>query len=81
MHGMIYFLAIPSMYMLLMMYALTNLHIVSWGTREVKPTKSEAEQAAVSLVYTVFNIILPPKMEVKMRFQCWYHPFSPIVKA
>ncbi len=47
-HGFIYFLAIPSMYMLLMMYSMTNLHVVSWGTREVKQTKTEEEQAAVS---------------------------------
>lgn len=37
-HGMIYFLAIPSMYMLLMIYSLCNLHVVSWGTREVSTT-------------------------------------------
>ena len=34
-HGFLYFLSIPSMYMLLMIYAMTNLHVVSWGTREV----------------------------------------------
>ena len=32
------------MYMLLMIYALTNLHVVSWGTREVKSTKTEKEE-------------------------------------
>ena len=40
-HGFIYFLAIPSMYMLLMMYALTNLHVISWGTREGTQTNTE----------------------------------------
>ena len=44
MHGFLYFLSIPSMYMLLMIYALTNLHVVSWGTREVKSTKTEKEE-------------------------------------
>ena len=35
------------MYMLLTIYALTNLNVVSWGTREVKSTKTEkAEQEA-----------------------------------
>ena len=35
------------MYMLLTIYALTNLNVVSWGTREVKSTKIEkAEQEA-----------------------------------
>ncbi|XP_053386699.1 chitin synthase chs-2-like [Mercenaria mercenaria] len=40
-HGFLYFLAIPSMSMILMLYALGNLHVVSWGTRE---NKSAAEQ-------------------------------------
>ena len=42
-HGFTYFLCIPTMYMLLMIYAVTNLHVVSWGTREVKQTKTEKE--------------------------------------
>jgi len=29
------------MYMLLMIYAICNLHVVSWGTREVKQTPTE----------------------------------------
>ena len=33
-YGFIYFLSIPSMYMLLTIYAITNLNDVSWGTRE-----------------------------------------------
>lgn len=33
-HGFLYFLAIPSMSMLLMLYSIGNLHVVSWGTRE-----------------------------------------------
>ncbi len=32
----IYMLLIPSMYLVLTIYAITNLHVVSWGTREVK---------------------------------------------
>ncbi|XP_033728979.1 chitin synthase chs-2-like [Pecten maximus] len=35
-HGFLYFLSIPSMSMLLMIYSLGNLHVVSWGTRESK---------------------------------------------
>ena len=34
--GLLYFLLIPSMYMFMIIYALTNLHVVNWGTREVK---------------------------------------------
>ncbi|CAC5365455.1 CHS1 [Mytilus coruscus] len=37
--GLIYFFAIPSMSMLMFLYAIGNLHDVSWGTRE---TKSES---------------------------------------
>ncbi|XP_050401399.1 chitin synthase chs-2 isoform X2 [Patella vulgata] len=32
--GALYFLCIPSGYVLLMLYAMCNLHVVSWGTRE-----------------------------------------------
>lgn len=41
--GILYFLAIPCMYMLLIIYSVCNLHIVSWGTREVK-SKEDANQ-------------------------------------
>ena len=36
--GFVYFLCVPSMYMLLMLYAVANLNNVSWGTREVGTT-------------------------------------------
>ncbi|KAM3964831.1 chitin synthase chs-2 [Aphomia sociella] len=42
----IYYITIPSMYMLLIIYSLCNLNNVSWGTREVaqKKTVKELEQ-------------------------------------
>ncbi|XP_062589948.1 chitin synthase chs-2-like [Saccostrea cucullata] len=40
-HGFIYFLSIPSMSMLLMIYSLGNLHVVSWGTRETKEVQPQ----------------------------------------
>ncbi|XP_076243610.1 hyaluronan synthase-like protein kkv [Calliopsis andreniformis] len=45
-HGIIYLLSIPSMYLLLILYSIINLNVVSWGTREVqvKKTKKELEQ-------------------------------------
>ncbi|WAR10593.1 CHS2-like protein [Mya arenaria] len=47
-HGFLYFLAIPSMSMILMLYALGNLNNVSWGTRESKsaagPGKGKEEK-------------------------------------
>ncbi|KAL3836166.1 hypothetical protein ACJMK2_021608 [Sinanodonta woodiana] len=44
-YGLLYFILIPSGYLLLIIYSLVNLNIVSWGTREVpkKMTKQEME--------------------------------------
>ncbi|XP_052747628.1 chitin synthase chs-2-like [Galleria mellonella] len=39
----IYYITIPSMYMLLIIYSLCNLNNVSWGTREVPQKKSMKE--------------------------------------
>ena len=55
--GLIYLLCIPSMYLLLIIYSITNLNVVSWGTREVavKKTKKELEEerkAAMEAVKT-----------------------------
>ncbi len=33
--GVIYYVTIPSMYLFLIIYAVFNLNVVSWGTREV----------------------------------------------
>lgn len=33
-HGVVYYITIPSMYMLLIIYSLFNMNDVSWGTRE-----------------------------------------------
>ena len=51
-HGFLYLVTIPGGYLLLVTYALCNLHVVSWGTRETvevvkkKPT-NRANGAAV----------------------------------
>lgn len=37
--GLIYYITIPSMYMLLLIYSVFNMNDVSWGTREVAPKK------------------------------------------
>lgn len=34
--GLVYYVAIPTMYMILMLYAVCNLNVISWGTRETK---------------------------------------------
>lgn len=38
MHGILYFLTVPSSFVFLTVYYLCNLHIVTWGTRESKHT-------------------------------------------
>ncbi|XP_024873912.1 chitin synthase chs-2-like [Temnothorax curvispinosus] len=47
-HGLIYYLAVPSMYVLLIIYSLCNLNNISWGTREIKMKKS---CAVINLIY------------------------------
>ncbi|XP_040583648.1 chitin synthase chs-2 [Lepeophtheirus salmonis] len=44
--GLIYLLCIPSMYLLLIIYSITNLNVVSWGTREVQAKKTKKELEA-----------------------------------
>ena len=41
--GLVYMLLIPSMYLFLVIYSIFNLHVVSWGTREVVQKKTAAE--------------------------------------
>lgn len=38
---LIYYITIPSMYMLLIIYSLCNLNNVTWGTRETPQKKSQ----------------------------------------
>lgn len=40
--GVIYYVTIPSMYLLLIIYSVCNLNVVSWGTREVAKKKTKA---------------------------------------
>lgn len=48
-HGALYFLFVPSMSMLLLIYSVCNLHVVSWGTREttqpVVPNQQQGEKS------------------------------------
>jgi chitin synthase len=43
---LIYYMTVPSMYLLLVIYSLFNLWNVSWGTREVAQKKTKAEMEA-----------------------------------
>ena len=39
--GVVYYVTVPSMYLLLIVYAIFNLYNVSWGTREAPSKKSK----------------------------------------
>ncbi|XP_071156753.1 chitin synthase chs-2-like [Mytilus edulis] len=43
-YGALYFLCVPSGFLLLVIYSLVNMNIVSWGTREVPKKKTKAEK-------------------------------------
>ncbi|KAM4602913.1 chitin synthase 1 [Polymixia lowei] len=43
-YGLMYFICIPSGYLLLTIYSLVNMHIVSWGTRESNKTETEVKK-------------------------------------
>ena len=44
----IYFLLVPTMYLILMIFSLCNINCVSWGTREVKQALSPVSINCVS---------------------------------
>ncbi|XP_028845144.1 chitin synthase 1 [Denticeps clupeoides] len=46
-YGLMYFICIPSGYLLLTIYSLVNMHIVSWGTRESNKDKESKKQVGV----------------------------------
>jgi len=43
--GVIYYITIPSMYMLLMIFSVFNMNDVSWGTREAPVLKDDDKDA------------------------------------
>lgn len=46
-YGLMYFICIPSGYLLLTIYSLVNMHIVSWGTRESSKAKETQKRVGV----------------------------------
>jgi len=49
--GVIYYITVPSMYMLLIIFSVFNVHNVTWGTRDSK------KLSVVSLLFSNFNLI------------------------
>ncbi|KAM9366708.1 chitin synthase 1 [Symphorus nematophorus] len=58
-YGLMYFICIPSGYLLLTIYSLVNMHIVSWGTRESNKGEGEVKKNQ--------NILC----DRNCRFCCW----------
>ncbi|XP_021365799.1 uncharacterized protein LOC110458439 [Mizuhopecten yessoensis] len=56
-HGALYFLAVPSMSMLLMIYSICNMHIVSWGTRENAVASNPAEPKKATKSHKISSIM------------------------
>lgn len=56
-HGLLYFLAIPSMSMLMMIFALGNLNDISWGTRDAGATATAPPQNSQQQGNTKLNDI------------------------
>ncbi|XP_062865258.1 chitin synthase 1 [Trichomycterus rosablanca] len=46
-YGLMYFLCIPSGYLLLTIYSMVNMNIVSWGTRESNKEKEEKKHVGI----------------------------------
>nr|CAD7258371.1 unnamed protein product [Timema shepardi] len=68
-HGFIYLLSIPSMYLLLILYSIINLNVVSWGTREVavKKTKKLIVAATLSAVYSLIMMAVLVGVALEMN--------------
>nr|CAB3263092.1 uncharacterized protein LOC101242576 [Phallusia mammillata] len=55
-HGVLYYLCVPSAFIFLMVYSLTNMNNVSWGTREVKkPAEINEDASAQNALEQVAN--------------------------
>lgn len=52
-YGVIYYVTVPSMYMLLVIYSVFNMNNVSWGTREVT-VAPQAEPPSEKVVKSQF---------------------------
>jgi chitin synthase len=58
-HGLVYFITIPSMYLLLIIFSIFNLNNVSWGTREgpkIKTKQVSHESVLCCLFIPIFPI-------------------------
>lgn len=54
-YSIIYFITVPSMYVLLILYSICNLNNITWGTREVAIKKTAAVIISSILIDSNFN--------------------------
>jgi chitin synthase len=70
--GLAFYVTIPSTYLLLVIYAIFNLNVVSWGTREVATKKSKMVRhflwLSVSIVYFKIGLSGSQKKSSKRQF-------------
>lgn len=67
-YGIVYYITIPSMYMLLVIYSVFNMNDVSWGTRENADPNAAAGAAAPNKQVLDHTVNIP-------KFQL-YVPYS-----
>ena len=56
--GLIYYITVPSMYMLLIIFAIFNLHNVSWGTRDSKAPDATKPVSKFNLKFSISYIVI-----------------------
>lgn len=75
----VYYITIPSMYMLLIIYSLFNLNDVSWGTREApkeddntapEPQKTDVPQGTMDKIMGYLRPSQKPEEDSSMEFSC-----------
>lgn len=62
-YGVIYYVTVPSMYLLLVIYSIFNMNNVSWGTREVTIVKKSTEEVSYPQPQNKFYLFLFFRMQ------------------
>lgn len=61
-YGILYYMAIPSMFIFLTIYFICNIHNVTWGTRENRPTERKKENISiVDLIKSMIHQVVKRK--------------------
>ncbi|XP_076090328.1 chitin synthase chs-2-like [Mytilus galloprovincialis] len=71
-YGLLYFLCVPSGFLLLIIYSLCNMNSVSWGTREVAKKKTQKEKDEEE--------INKKENEKKKKQKSWLKRLMPVIQ-